>query len=141
MVFSSPRFVVFLVVLLLLLWPRWRLQTKLHLLLVGSCFFYAAWDYRYLALLLFVSAANYVCGARIAAAEEERPRKAWLWASVATSLGTLAYFKYTGFFLDTLRPALALAGVPVPELDILLPAGVSFYTFKTMSYTIDVYRK
>ncbi|MCC6642440.1 MAG: MBOAT family protein [Deltaproteobacteria bacterium] len=141
MIFSSPRFLLFLAVMLLLLAPRWRLQVKLHVLLVGSCFFYAAWDYRYLALLLFVSVANYVCGARIADASDERGRKLWLWASVAVSLGTLAYFKYTGFFLDTLRPALALAGVPVPELDILLPAGVSFYTFKTMSYTIDVYRR
>ena len=141
MIFSSPRFLLFLFVLLLLLTPRWRLPVKLHILLVASCFFYAAWDYRYLALLLFVSAANYACGARIADSTGERQRKAWLWASVVVSIGTLGYFKYTGFFLDTLRPALALAGIPLPQLDILLPAGVSFYTFKTMSYTIDVYRR
>lgn len=141
MVFSSPRFLLFLVVLLLLLAPRWRLGVKLNILLVSSCFFYAAWDYRYLALLLFVSAANFLCGARIASSATEGQRKTWLWTSIAVSLGTLAYFKYTGFFLDTLRPALALAGIPLPELEILLPAGVSFYTFKTMSYTIDVYRR
>ncbi len=141
MIFSSPRFFVFLVILLLTLWPRWSLAAKLRILLVASCFFYAAWDVRYLGLLLFVSLVNWWCGERISETDEPRARQRWLVASIIASLGTLGWFKYTNFFLDTLRPALAAAGLDVPHLEILLPAGVSFYTFKTMSYTIDVHRR
>ena len=141
MIFSSPRFFVFLVLVLLLLAPRFRLRVKLDLLLFASCLFYAAWDWRYLGLLLFVSAANYECGKRIHASDDPRTRKRWLLASVAVSLGTLGYFKYTGFFLENLNALLASIGVTVPVVSLLLPAGISFYTFKTMSYTIDIYRR
>jgi alginate O-acetyltransferase complex protein AlgI len=139
-IFSSPRFFVFLAIVLLLLAPRYRLRAKLDVLLFASCLFYAAWDWRYLGLLLFVSAANYLCGKRIAESKEPGARKAWLAASVAVSLGTLGYFKYTGFFLENLNALLTTLGMSVPVFSVLLPAGVSFYTFKTMSYTIDVYR-
>jgi len=140
-IFSSPRFFVFLVLVLLLLAPRFKLRVKLDLLLFASCLFYAAWDWRYLGLLLFVSAANYECGNRIHASDDARTRKRWLVASVAVSLGTLGYFKYTGFFLENLNALLASLGVTVPVVSMLLPAGISFYTFKTMSYTIDIYRR
>ena len=141
MLFSSPRFFVFLVVVLAVLALRLRLRGKLDFLLVASCLFYAAWDYRYLALLLGVSAINHHCGLRIHGADDPRVRRRWLAVSVIASLGTLAYFKYTGFLLHNLNHVLALAGLSVPVLHVLLPAGVSFYTFKTMSYTIDIYRR
>jgi alginate O-acetyltransferase complex protein AlgI len=140
-IFSSPRFAVFLAGLLLLLAPRWRLRTKLDLLLAGSCLFYAAWDWRYLGLLLLVSLVNYECGARIAASEDARRRRFWLVASIAASLGVLGYFKYAGFFVENANALLAGFGVQLPALRVLLPAGISFYTFKTMSYTIDIYRR
>ncbi len=141
MVFSSPRFFVFLAILLPLLAVRWPLRTRLDVLLAGSCFFYLAWDYRYLGLLLFVTGVNYLCGARIDASSTPRARRSWLVLSLVASLGTLAYFKYTNFFLQNLTGVLQPLGVVLPHLEILLPAGISFYTFKTMSYTIDVYRR
>ena len=142
MIFSSPRFFVFMAVVLLVLAFRMRLRWKLDFLLVASCLFYAAWDWRYLGLLLGVSAVNHWCGVRIHASEDPRVRKRWLVASVVASLGTLAYFKYTGFFLENLDALLErVAGASIPVVSILLPAGVSFYTFKTMSYTIDIYRR
>lgn len=141
MLFSSPRFFLFLVVVLAVLALRLRLRTKLDLLLVASCFFYAAWDWRYLALLLGVSAANHLCAVQIHASNDPRVRRRWLATSVIASLGTLAYFKYAGFFLENLNHLLALGGMSVPVLSVLLPAGISFYTFKTMSYTIDIHRR
>ncbi len=113
-----------------------RNQRKLHLLALGSCFFYAAWDYRYLGLLLAVSVIDYYCAARIAEAENQRTKKLLVLVSVLSNLGILAYFKYVNFFIENLNRL----GVQLPHLDVLLPAGISFYTFKTMSYTIDVYR-
>ena len=141
MIFSSPRFFVFLAVVLVVLAFRTRLRWKLDWLLVASCFFYAAWDWRYLGLLLGVSAVNHLCGVRIHASEVPRVRRLWLVASIVASLGTLAWFKYAGFFLDNLGVLLAPFGVAVRVVSVLVPAGVSFYTFKTMSYTIDIYRR
>ena len=141
MIFSSPRFFLFLGALLVLLAPRWSLRAKLNLLLGASCLFYAAWDWRYLGLLLLVSVVNFQCGARIAATEDPRRRRAWLAASIVASLGVLGWFKYAGFFLENLNLLLAAADLRLPALEVLLPAGISFYTFKTMSYTIDIYRR
>src|SRR5208337_2994476 len=101
-VFSSPRFILFLIILLALLATRLRLRAKLDVLLIASCFFYAAWDYRYLALLLLVSSVNYLCGSRIDAASARSTRRSWLVLSLATSLGALAYFKYANFLLENL---------------------------------------
>jgi alginate O-acetyltransferase complex protein AlgI len=140
-IFSSPRFFAFLAVVLVVLAFRMRLRRKLDWLLVASCFFYAAWDWRYLGLLLGVSAVNHLCGVRIHGSDAPRVRRAWLVASIAASLGTLAWFKYAGFFSENLDALLSPFGVAVPIVAVLVPAGVSFYTFKTMSYTIDIYRR
>jgi alginate O-acetyltransferase complex protein AlgI len=141
MIFSSPRFFVFLVAVLLVLALPFRHETKKRILFVASCVFYAAWDYRYLALLLLVSVIDYYCAARIAATDDERKRHRWVTFSVASNLGILAYFKYYNFFAGNLNGALAWLGGGLPTLTILLPVGISFYTFKSMSYTIDVYRR
>jgi len=93
LIFSSPRFFVFMAVVLLVLALRVRLRWKLDFLLIASCLFYAVWDYRYLGLLLGVSAVNHWCGVRIHASEDPHTRRSWLFTSVAASLGTLAYFK------------------------------------------------
>lgn len=140
MIFSSPRFLVFLVALLALLAAPWSNERKKQILALASCLFYAAWDYRYLALLLGVSVVDYWCAARISASDEPPRRRFYLLVSVVSNLGLLAYFKYTNFFLENVGALLSPMGVRIPRLDILLPAGISFYTFKTMSYTIDVYR-
>jgi len=135
-VFSSPRFLVFLSLLLLLLGRIRGRERQKAVLGAASCLFYAAWDYRYLALLLLVSGIDYACAAAIAATDVRWRRRAWLATSIVSNLGILAYFKYYAFFVSNLQTV----GLDLPMLQILLPAGISFYTFKSMSYTIDVYR-
>lgn len=141
MLFSSPRFLLFLLVLLVLLGPRWSTGGKKKLLAVFSCLFYAAWDFRYLGLLLAVSGIDYFCAAKIDRSEVPRVRRFWLLVSLISNLGILAYFKYFNFFIDNLNGLFSVADVSFAHANILLPAGISFYTFKSMSYTIDVYRR
>jgi alginate O-acetyltransferase complex protein AlgI len=138
MLFSDPRFFVFLAALLVLLRLLPTNRARKQALTLASCLFYAAWDYRYPVLLFVVAAAGHLAALRIAASSDPRARRGWLFLSIATSLGVLGYFKYTNFFLSTLNSL--IPGADFPVLRILLPAGVSFYTFKTMSYAIDVYR-
>jgi alginate O-acetyltransferase complex protein AlgI len=140
-IFSSPRFLVFLSATLLVLAVPLGHEAKKRVLLVASCVFYAAWDYRYLALLMAVSVIDYYCAARIAATDDRPTRLRWVTFSVVSNLAILGYFKYYNFFVDNLNPFFAWSGVQAPALRILLPAGISFYTFKSMSYTIDVYRR
>ncbi len=136
MVFSSPRFVVFLFVVLAVLWRLKRREGQKLFLASASCLFYAAWDYRYLGLLLLVSGIDYFCGAWIASTSSLLRRRLLLGASLVSNVGILGYFKYYGFLASNLQAV----GLDLPVRDILLPAGISFYTFKSMSYTIDVYR-
>jgi alginate O-acetyltransferase complex protein AlgI len=141
-VFSSLRFFLFLALILALLAFPLGLRRKKMLLCAASCLFYAAWDYRYLALLLLISGIDFYCAARISLTENERARKAWVALSVVTNLGILGYFKYADFFLDSANGLILRAGGhELPLLRVFLPAGISFYTFKSMSYTIDVYRR
>ena len=140
MVFSSLRFFIFLAGILSMLALPISNRTKKIILCAGSCLFYAAWDYRYLALLLLVSVIDFGCAARIDAAASRRHARMWLVLSMATNLGILAWFKYAGFFLTNLNGVLG-RGHELALLRIFLPAGISFYTFKSMSYTIDVYRR
>jgi alginate O-acetyltransferase complex protein AlgI len=123
---------------LAVLGPR---DVKKRFLAIASCFFYAAWDWRYLGLLLLISVIDYVCALRIHASGEMRTRRVWLSVSVVSNLGILAYFKYCNFFIDNFNQLFTWLGLRIPGADILLPVGISFYTFKTMSYTIDVYRR
>lgn len=141
MAFSSPRFLVFLAILLGVLSVIPGRSFQKRVLMVASCAFYAAWDYRYLGLLATVSVIDYFAANRIHATEELRLRKAWLLLSVASNLGILAYFKYVDFFIDNLNGILSGLAPRISHLNVLLPAGISFFTFKTMSYTIDVYRR
>ncbi|MGC4079578.1 MAG: MBOAT family O-acyltransferase [Rubrivivax sp.] len=137
MVFSNPCFFAFLAVTLGLLWLPFSLTTRKRLLTIMSALFYAAWDARYLALLAGISVVDYFCARRIARARGRGERgRGWVLASVVSNLGLLAYFKYANFFLENV----AAVGGPRIVLSVLLPAGISFYTFKTMSYVIDVYR-
>ena len=141
MVFSSFRFLIFLVAMLAVTAPPLRLRTKKILVCAGSCLFYAAWDYRYLGLLLLISGIDYLCAARIYRTNELRLRKVWLSLSIVTNLAILGYFKYANFFIANLNNLLRFTGHELTLLKIILPAGISFYTFKSMSYAIDVYRR
>jgi len=140
MVFTSPRFFVFILIVLLGITAIPSREWKKRFLMAASCFFYAAWDWRYLGLLLFISVIDYIAASKIAETDHPRIRKAWLVLSVVSNLGVLAYFKYCNFFIDNFNLLLGGGGLHIEALKILLPVGISFYTFKTMSYTIDVYR-
>jgi alginate O-acetyltransferase complex protein AlgI len=138
MVFTSWEFVAFflLVLLALRLMPnRWTRQ--LTILLASVCF-YGYWNKWYLFLLATPSIIDYACSIRIEDSHNSHARKLWLWISIVTNLGLLGYFKYSNFFLDSCA---GLLGTHFRKIAVLLPIGISFYTFKTMSYTIDVYRR
>jgi alginate O-acetyltransferase complex protein AlgI len=140
MVFTSPRFAAFLVLLLVILALVHRREANKRILAVASCIFYAAWDWRYLSLLLAVSVIDYFSANRIVANSSRSGRKRWLLVSIISNLGLLAYFKYCNFFIGNFNALTGCFGFTIPHLDILLPVGISFFTFKTMSYTIDVFR-
>lgn len=113
-----------------------------RLLLVASYVFYGAWDWRFLFLLLFSTVVDFIVGSLLAASDDPRRRRLLVTASLATNLGILGFFKYAGFFAESFASLAAQFGFEASEfvLDIVLPAGISFYTFQTLSYTIDIYR-
>ena len=145
MLFNSLAFAVFLPVVFALYWAirRRPLVWQNALLLAASYLFYGWWDYRFLSLLLISSTVDYLVGLRLEAARTDRHRRLLLLASLLVNLGILGFFKYFGFFVDSFADLLRLAGLePHPAtLRILLPVGISFYTFQTLSYTIDIYRR
>ncbi len=138
MVFTSWEFVGFFLAVLavLRLMPNRRMRQLT--ILLSSVFFYGYWNKWYLLLLATPSIIDYLCSIRIEDTLNPRSRKFWLCVSIITNLGLLGYFKYANFFLDTSGN---LLGKHFSKVAILLPIGISFYTFKTMSYTIDVYRR
>ncbi len=113
------------------------------LLLAASYVFYGWWDWRFLSLIIISSALDFWVGQRLAAAVEEGPRKQWLALSMCFNLGLLGFFKYYNFFVASFVAAFAGIGVELQAstLSIILPVGISFYTFQTMSYTLDIYRR
>lgn len=117
--------------------PAGRVRARLAWLFVASCAFYAASSWVFLPLLLLSVTVDYVAGGRIAASESTRRRRAWLLVSLVVNLGALGFFKYSGLVTRTLQAAF---GEQVPVLEAALPIGISFYTFQSMSYTIDVHR-
>lgn len=138
MLFTSWAFVPFFAGVLLALRVAPSRTARQWVLLVASCIFYAHWEPWYLLLLATPSLIDYVCAIRIEDAGGARVRKRWLVFSLVSNLGLLAYFKYADFFVQSVS---GLLGVRAERLDVLLPVGISFFTFKTLSYTIDVYRR
>lgn len=142
MLFNSLPFLAFLFVFLIAYWQL-RGTRRLWLCLLGSYFFYAWWDYRFLSLILASSLLDYAIGLGIQRASNPGVRRGLLTASVVANLGLLGVFKYCGFFSESLQELAAMCGWQLdwPTLNIVLPVGISFYTFQTMSYSIDVYRR
>ncbi len=141
MVFNSFAFFVFLAICLVVY--RWLPHRGQNLfLLAASYFFYGAWDWRFLGLILLSTLVDWGVGLGLGATRDPRRRRWLVSASIVTSLGLLGFFKYAGFFAASLARLASLFGVTLSPLDlgIVLPVGISFYTFQTMSYTIDVYR-
>jgi alginate O-acetyltransferase complex protein AlgI len=141
MQFNSSVFALFFVVLLALYGAIRNAGARKSLLLVASYLFYAQWDWRYLSLLVLSTGVDYVAGARMQVSTEQWRRKLWLLASLLTNLGVLATFKYGNFLLGSLTPVWESLGIDVPLLPTEIPVGISFYTFQTLSYTIDIYRR
>ncbi len=140
MSFVSVEFAVLItVVLTLLAFIRLPAVRKV-ILLCASCIFYAWWDWRFLGLLATVTLVDYYISRLLVVAASDKKRKWLLWVSILVNLGFLGFFKYFNFFLDTLNVFTRMWGWHVGTLDIILPIGISFYTFETLSYVIDVYR-
>ncbi len=146
MLLNSYTFLlIFLPVVVVLYWVMPRGYARLLFLVAASLVFYGLWDWRFIPLLLATTLVDWVAGRSLAASEAEgasRRRKLILAAAVAVNLAFLGYFKYRGFFVDQLDGILRLlgAGEPLPPVEMLLPIGISFYTFAGISYTVDMYR-
>ncbi|MDG2111955.1 MAG: MBOAT family protein [Actinomycetota bacterium] len=141
MVFNSVQFAIFLSVV----WfAYWRLSSRrqLMLLVAGSYFFYGYWDWRFLSLLAISTIVDFHVAGRMKVASSDTVKRRLLWVSMCTNLGILGAFKYFNFFVDSAQSVLETVGLATDPvvLRVVLPVGISFYTFQTMSYTIDVYR-
>ena len=142
MLFTELNFWVFfaIVALAYVVLPH-RAQNRM--LLVASYVFYGAWDWRFLSLIMLSTMIDYFVGLRMSTETNESRRRLFLWISLGANLGMLSIFKYLGFFVDSFQHLLGTMGYqPDPwMLSIVLPVGISFYTFQTLSYTIDIYRR
>lgn len=140
--FISFQYLIFLVVVWVL-YLGFGKKNQNILLLIASYYFYSVWDWRFLSLIMFSTVVDFAIGRILASSDREKTRKLALTVSICANLGLLGFFKYFGFFVDSAAELLATIGLPVhlPSLQIILPVGISFYTFQTLSYTIDVYRR
>ncbi|PJA95582.1 MAG: membrane-bound O-acyltransferase family protein [Ignavibacteriales bacterium CG_4_9_14_3_um_filter_34_10] len=145
MLFNSIDFAVFLPIVFLLYWfvANKNLRLQNFLIVVSSYIFYGWWDWRFLSLIIFSSLIDFFIGKKLSICEKPSSRKFLIGASLALNLGLLGVFKYFNFFIDNFSQAFSLFGIALNpnRLSIVLPVGISFYTFQTLSYSIDVYRK
>ncbi len=145
MLFNSIDFAIFLPIVFILYWfvasKRLRLQNAL--IVAASYLFYGWWDWRFLSLILFSTIVDYWVGRGLKTEEKQSKRKLLLWTSILVNLGFLGFFKYYNFFLDNFIKAFSFFGseIHADSLSIILPVGISFYTFQTLSYSIDVYKR
>ncbi|WP_306799986.1 MULTISPECIES: MBOAT family O-acyltransferase [unclassified Algibacter] len=113
-------------------------------MLLASYFFYGIWDWRFLSLILLSTIVDYIIGNKIYASDDNSVRKRWLWCSVIFNIGLLGFFKYYNFFIDSWIDLASAIGYNIKStwtLNVILPVGISFYTFQTMSYSFDIYYK
>lgn len=145
MLFNSLDFAIFLPVVFVLYWFVVNRNLKLQnsMILVASYLFYGWWDWRFLSLILFSTIVDYLVGIQLGKVDKAIKRKLFLWISLASNLGLLGFFKYFNFFIDSFVDAFSLFGYSISSnsLNIILPVGISFYTFQTLSYTLDIYKK
>ena len=142
MVFTSLAFPIFFAVVFALYWPLGK-RGQNWLVVVAGLVFYGWWDWRFAALLLVTTGVDFGVGLALERQENEQKRRAWVLLSLVTNLGVLGAFKYFNFFADSFARFSALFGVhpSTVTLRVVLPMGISFYTFQALSYTIDVYRR
>lgn len=142
MLFNSLTFVVFFVVVVSAYWMMGSWRGRKNLLLIASYIFYGAWNPPFAALLFATTAMDFYLGRMMAKEQRPRVKKLWLFFSVAVNLSLLGFFKYGNFLLENFQWVLARGGIAYkpPHLDVFLPIGISFYTFHSLSYTLDIYR-
>lgn len=144
MLFNSIAFAIFLPIVFLLYWflAKKNLRAQNLLLVIASYFFYACWDWRFLFLLIFSTLLDYYTGIKMSESKSIKLKKIWFWLSISVNLGFLGVFKYYNFFAETFTIALNNLGIQVnpSTLNVILPVGISFYTFHGLSYVIDIYK-
>ena len=145
MLFNSIDFAIFLPIVFIVYWFVTNKNLKLQnlLIVVASYVFYGWWDWRFLSLILFSTIVDYTIGRQLKNKENQLKRRVLLWSSILVNLGLLGFFKYYNFFLDNFITVFSFFGqeIQANSLNIILPVGISFYTFQTLSYTIDVYKR
>lgn len=145
MLFNSIDFALFLPIVFVLYWSINKRYFKIQntLLVVASYFFYGWWDWRFLFLIFFSTVVDYFVGQKLQKEKSQVKKKGLLWISILVNIGTLFVFKYHNFFIENLISGFSLFGMQLnaSTLNIILPVGISFYTFQTLSYTIDVYKE
>ncbi|MBT5945413.1 MAG: MBOAT family protein [Rhodospirillaceae bacterium] len=142
MLFTDARFAVFFILCFAVYWLLGRTSHRHHFLLVMSYLFYAAWDYRFLTLIIYATAIAYIASMLLAKSEDATRRRKILFVAVGLELASLFFFKYFGFVFENISAVAGVLfqapGLPIP--DILLPVGISFFTFQAISYIVDVGR-
>jgi D-alanyl-lipoteichoic acid acyltransferase DltB (MBOAT superfamily) len=143
MLFNSFEYIIFFIIALTAFWLlRRKANLRVLFLLAASFYFYASNNSWLIVLIIISTMIDFTAGLCIAGADSKSARKKWLAASIVTNLSILGYFKYFNFFIDSVNAGATLFGyhLPLQSMNIFLPVGISFYTFQSMSYTIDVYR-
>lgn len=145
MFFNSIAFAIFLPIVFFLYWFVFNKtkSTQNALLIIASYYFYSCWDWRFLFLLVFSTFLDYYTGIQIEKGKSVKSRKFWFWLSIIVNLGFLGIFKYYNFFASSFSDLLNSAGIKASPilLNVILPVGISFYTFHGLSYVIDIYYK
>ena len=144
MLFNSLEFLIFLPIVFSLYWFVFQknLRVQNSLILISSYVFYGWWDYRFLSLIFLSTIVDYFVGLKINHSDEKKIKKSYLWVSILFNLGLLGFFKYFNFFIDSWIDLLGAIGYEQKStwtLNVILPVGISFYTFQTMSYSLDIY--
>ena len=138
MLFNTPIFFLFFFIVICLFYS-FKTEYRKCILLVSSYLFYSFWDFRFLILILISTQVDYFVGFKIYKSKNKRIKKVYLITSIITNIGILGFFKYYNFFIDSFSILIGYSSVPY-TLNIILPVGISFYTFQTLSYTIDIYQ-
>jgi len=143
MLFNSIGFAIFFLIVFVLYWTAFGKKYKIQniLLLISSYYFYGCWNCHFLILLIFSTSLDYFTGLMMSDTLDKRKRQLWFWLSVCVNLGFLAIFKYYNFFVDSFADLLSTFGIKgnLTTLQVILPVGISFYTFHGLSYVIDIY--
>ena len=144
MIFNSIAFIIFLPIVFIIYWSlrNKSLINQNLVLLIASYIFYGWWDWRFLSLIAFSTVVDFIIGKKISSSETKKEKKCFLLISLIVNLGLLGFFKYFNFFIESFKESIDLLGLTFDTwtLNIILPVGISFYTFQTLSYSIDVYK-